>query len=99
MRSTTLYQVLASSLVLMASALVWSHFSAESTVGHDPRAAGDRRAAGRLRDRRGRAVMGVAGGELLIRTIVLLYAVDSKLAGSRLLVTHDARRVHSLQQG
>jgi uncharacterized protein len=45
------------------------------------------------------AVMGVAGGELLIRTIVLLYAVDSKLAGSRLLVTHDARRVHSLQQG
>jgi uncharacterized protein len=28
------------------------------------------------------ALMGVAGGELLIPTIVLLYAVDVKLAGS-----------------
>ena len=28
------------------------------------------------------AIMGVAGGELLIPTIVLLYAVDTKLAGS-----------------
>ena len=28
------------------------------------------------------AIMGVAGGELLIPTIVLLYGVDTKLAGS-----------------
>jgi uncharacterized membrane protein YfcA len=29
--------------------------------------------------------MGVAGGELLIPTIVLLFAVDTKIAGSRFL--------------
>jgi uncharacterized protein len=33
------------------------------------------------------AVMGVAGGELLIPTIVLLYAVDIQLAGSLSLPT------------
>lgn len=31
------------------------------------------------------AIMGVAGGELLIPTIVLLYGLDIKLAGSRSL--------------
>jgi uncharacterized membrane protein YfcA len=34
------------------------------------------------------ALMGVAGGELLIPTIVLLYAVDIKVAGSLSLACH-----------
>jgi hypothetical protein len=39
--------------------------------------------------------MGVAGGELLIPTIVLLFAVDIKIAGSLSLMVslhHHARR-------
>ena len=42
------------------------------------------------------AMMGVAGGELLIPTIVLLYGVDTKVAGSLSLsgvIADDAGRV------
>ncbi|WP_204040347.1 hypothetical protein [Acrocarpospora phusangensis] len=37
------------------------------------------------------AIMGVAGGELLIPTIVLLYAIDMKTAGSLSLLVAFAR--------
>jgi uncharacterized membrane protein YfcA len=82
MRSGTLYRVLAGLLVLMAVALVASH--------HGPLEGLDVTGAGQvvLGVIAGfligvvAAVMGVAGGELLIPTIVLLYGLPIKLAGS-----------------
>jgi uncharacterized membrane protein YfcA len=82
MASATLYRVLAGLLVLMAAALAANH------IGTLP--AADLPVLGRvaLGVLAGvgigavAAIMGVAGGELLIPTIVLLYAVDIKLAGS-----------------
>jgi uncharacterized membrane protein YfcA len=82
MRSATLYKTLAALLILIAIALSFSHFGHLETV-----ALGSvtRTAAGVIA---GfgigvvAALMGVAGGELLIPTIVLLYAVDIKIAGS-----------------
>ena len=83
MRAATLHKVLAALLVLMAAALVWTHLT-PSTQSLDLPApvlavlglvAGF--AIGVVA-----AVMGVAGGELLIPTIVLLYGIDIKIAGS-----------------
>lgn len=82
MRSTTLYRVLAVLLVVIAAALAANH------IGTIPEAhlipwvrvvVGI--VAGALIGIVA-ALMGVAGGELLIPTIVLLFAVDIKLAGS-----------------
>lgn len=82
MRSATLYKVLAVLLVLIAAALALSHFTSVGPLDLNPV----------LRTIIGviagvgigivAALMGVAGGELLIPTITLLYAVDIKLAGS-----------------
>ena len=82
MRTTTLQKVLAVLLVLMATGLVWTHASSITTValpGILQAAVGlvSGFAIGVIA-----AVMGVAGGELLIPTIVLLYGIDIKLAGS-----------------
>ena len=82
-RTDTLHKVLAALLVLMAAALVWSHLSLASHSLNLPGpalallglVAGF--AIGVVA-----AVMGVAGGELLIPTIVLLYGIDIKIAGS-----------------
>jgi uncharacterized membrane protein YfcA len=83
MRATLLYRVLALLLVLIAAALVVTHF------GHFGAAAS---LSPLLRTVLGvvagaaigvvAALMGVAGGELLIPTIVLLFGVDIKIAGS-----------------
>jgi hypothetical protein len=82
MRSATLYRVLAALLVLIAAALASSHLGHLDplTIQPVPRAiigllvgVGIGVVA---------ALMGVAGGELLIPTIVLLFAVDIKIAGS-----------------
>lgn len=82
MRSSTLYRVLAVLLVVIAAALAANH------IGTIPEAhlipwvrvvVGI--VAGALIGIVA-ALMGVAGGELLIPTIVLLFAVDIKLAGS-----------------
>ena len=82
MRSTTLYRVLAGLLVLIAVALVASHVG---TLGRLPLSpvvqAGAGVVVGVLIGIVA-AIMGVAGGELLIPTIVLLYGADIKLAGS-----------------
>jgi len=82
MRSRTLYRVLAVLLVLIAVTLVLTHLGdvrpSDITGGWQVVAgvvAGV--AIGVVA-----ALMGVAGGELLIPTIVLLYAVDIKIAGS-----------------
>lgn len=82
MRSATLYKVLAVLLVLIAVALASTHLTQVGTLDLEPW----------LRTIIGiiagvgigivAALMGVAGGELLIPTIVLLFAVDIKIAGS-----------------
>jgi uncharacterized protein len=79
-RSATLYQVLAVLLVLIAIVLAWNHFGDLNPSHAESRpllglAAGV--GIGIVA-----ALMGVAGGELLIPTIVLLFAVDIKIAGS-----------------
>jgi uncharacterized membrane protein YfcA len=82
MRSKTLYRVLAGLLVLIAVALAANHAGTIPAAHLDPIP----RAGAGLVAGVGigvvAALMGVAGGELLIPTIVLLYAVDIKLAGS-----------------
>ena len=68
--------------MLIAAALAWSHFGNLEPLSVDPvwrtiigvfAGVGIGVVA---------ALMGVAGGELLIPTIVLLFAVDTKVAGS-----------------
>lgn len=82
LRNATLHKVLAVLMVGMAAALVITHTTA---VGSAALSASVQMAAGVLV---GfgigvvAALMGVAGGELLIPTIVLLYALDIKTAGS-----------------
>lgn len=82
MASESLYKVIASLLVLIALALAANHLG---TIPDLDLPTGAQVVAG-LAAGMGigivAALMGVAGGELLIPTIVLLYAVDVKLAGS-----------------
>ena len=82
MASATLYRVIAALLVLIAVALAANHLG---TIPELDLPAGAQVVAG-LAAGLGigivAALMGVAGGELLIPTIVLLYAVDVKPAGS-----------------
>lgn len=86
MRSTTLYRVLAVLLVLIAAALVVTHLGHLGTLSL---AGGTRIACGVLA---GlvigvvAALMGVAGGELIIPTIVLLFGLDIKIAGTLSLI-------------
>lgn len=82
MTSRTLYRVLAVLLVLIAITLVATHLGDVRPTGID---GGWQLLAGVVAGVAIGAVaalMGVAGGELLIPTIVLLYAVDIKVAGS-----------------
>ncbi|MEU1861797.1 sulfite exporter TauE/SafE family protein [Streptomyces gardneri] len=82
MRTATLYKVLAALMVVMAAALVATHVT---TVGSLALPLWVQVICGVLA---GfgigvvAAIMGVAGGELLIPTIVLLFALDIKTAGS-----------------
>ncbi len=82
MSSTTLYKVLAILMAAMAAALVLTHVTPLEGLGlHGPARATAGVAAG-FGIGMVAAIMGVAGGELLIPTIVLLYAIDIKTAGS-----------------
>ncbi len=82
-QSSTLYRVIAILLVGIAAVLL---------VGHDPNAAGHPLFTGPLQAAVGvvagfgigvvASLLGVAGGELLIPTIILLFGADVKLAGS-----------------
>jgi uncharacterized protein len=82
LRSSTLYKALAMLLVLIAIALAVNHFGHLESLELESLT---RVVAGVIA---GfgigvvAALMGVAGGELLIPTIVLLYALDIKIAGS-----------------
>ncbi|MBR1041147.1 sulfite exporter TauE/SafE family protein [Bradyrhizobium viridifuturi] len=83
LKSETLYRIIAALLVMIAVILV---------VGHDPRGAGHPLLEGPGQIIAGvvagvvigvvAALLGVAGGELLIPTLVLLFGCDIKLAGS-----------------
>ncbi|MFI8194547.1 sulfite exporter TauE/SafE family protein [Streptomyces sp. NPDC085946] len=82
MRSATLYKVLAALMVLMAAALVITHTPALDTLtlplwARIPAGVATGFGIGVVA-----AIMGVAGGELLIPTIVLLFGEDIKTAGS-----------------
>ena len=86
MRSATLHRVLAALLVVIAAALALDHAGVVQPLELVPAVrvlAGV--AAGAVIGVVA-ALMGVAGGELLIPTIVLLFAVDLKTAGSLSLV-------------
>jgi uncharacterized membrane protein YfcA len=83
LRSETLYKVIAVLLVGIAAILLF---------GHDPVSAGNTLASGSLQVVLGivagfaigvvASLLGVAGGELLIPTLILLFGADIKLAGS-----------------
>lgn len=80
MASRTLYRVLAALLVLMAAALAADHVAVLHPVVLPELAqlvAGVLAGIGIVA-----ALMGVAGGELLIPTIVVLFGIDIKTAGS-----------------
>lgn len=83
MKSRTLYRVLAGLLVVIAGVLAVSHSTALSQTanftGWTPFLAGLVAGFGIGIVA---SLMGVAGGELLIPTLVLLFGVDLKLAGS-----------------
>ncbi|MBK6012601.1 sulfite exporter TauE/SafE family protein [Streptomyces sp. MBT53] len=82
MRSSTLYKVLAALMVLMAAALMATHLTTVETLVLPLRARVPCGVVAGFGIGVVAAVMGVAGGELLIPTIVLLFAVDIKTAGS-----------------
>jgi uncharacterized protein len=82
MRSATLYRILAVLLVLIAVALAWNHFDDLNPLDLHPLPRALLGLAAGVGIGIVAALMGVAGGELLIPTIVLLFAVDIKIAGS-----------------
>ena len=82
MRSTTLYRVLAALLVLIAVALVTGDTGTVGTLSLSPVVQAVTGVAAGFLIGVVAALMGVAGGELLIPTIVLLYGTDIKPAGS-----------------
>ncbi|WP_308108850.1 sulfite exporter TauE/SafE family protein [Streptomyces antimicrobicus] len=82
MRSATLYKVLAALMVLMAAALVLTHTTPLGTLALPLWARVPAGAAAGFGIGVVAALMGVAGGELLIPTIVLLFGEDIKTAGS-----------------
>jgi uncharacterized membrane protein YfcA len=81
LRSRTRYRVLAVLLVVIAAVLVLGHGAHGSAGLHGPVLVIVAVVAG-LGIGAVAALMGVAGGELLIPTIALLFGVDLKLAGS-----------------
>ncbi|GAA3395586.1 sulfite exporter TauE/SafE family protein [Streptomyces roseoviridis] len=82
MRGATLYKVLAALMVLMAGALVATHSTTAGALALPAWARVTCGVAAGFGIGVVAAIMGVAGGELLIPTIVLLFAVDVKTAGS-----------------
>lgn len=86
LRTITLYRVMGVLLVAMAVALVGTHLGTVGTLGIDGPVQVVAGIAAGVGIGIVAAVMGVAGGELLIPTIVLLYGVDIKVAGSLSLI-------------
>lgn len=86
MRSATLYKVLALLLVLIAIALAATHLGHVEPLALPPAIRVVVGVVAGVAIGIVAALMGVAGGELLIPTIVMLFAVDIKIAGSLSLV-------------
>lgn len=82
MRSATLYRVLAALLVLIAAALLGTHFGSLDPLALPSAAVVVAGVVAGLLIGIVAAIMGVAGGELLIPTIVLLFGLGIKVAGS-----------------
>ncbi|GIJ52393.1 UPF0721 transmembrane protein [Virgisporangium aliadipatigenens] len=82
MRSGTLYRVLAALLVLVAVALIANHTATPRQLSAAPAAVVAIGVVAGFGIGVVAAIMGVAGGELLIPTIVLLFGTDIKTAGS-----------------
>ncbi|MFB9485332.1 sulfite exporter TauE/SafE family protein [Streptomyces filamentosus] len=82
MRSSTLYKVLAVLMVLMTAALVVTHTTALDALALPLWAQVPAGVVAGFGIGVVAAIMGVAGGELLIPTIVLLFGQDIKTAGS-----------------
>ncbi|MEU9959781.1 sulfite exporter TauE/SafE family protein [Streptomyces sp. NPDC050982] len=82
MSSSTLYKVLAALMVLMAAALLATHLTTVGTLALPLRAQVPIGVVAGFGIGVVAAIMGVAGGELLIPTIVLLFGLDIKTAGS-----------------
>jgi len=82
MATRTLYRVLAVLLVLTAVALLSTHLGRVQPADLDGAAQAIAGVLAGAAIGTVAALMGVAGGELLIPTIVLLYGVDIKIAGS-----------------
>ncbi|GGT73054.1 MULTISPECIES: sulfite exporter TauE/SafE family protein [Streptomyces] len=82
MRGSTLYKVLAALMVLMAAALLVTHSTSLGTLALPLWARVPSGGVAGFGIGVVAAIMGVAGGELLIPTIVLLFGVDIKTAGS-----------------
>ncbi|WP_405830168.1 MULTISPECIES: sulfite exporter TauE/SafE family protein [unclassified Streptomyces] len=82
MRSSTLYKVLAALMVLMAAALLLTHATTLDALALPLWAQVPCGVVAGFGIGVVAAIMGVAGGELLIPTIVLLFGVDIKTAGS-----------------
>jgi uncharacterized membrane protein YfcA len=82
MRSATLYKVLAALMVLMAAALLVTHTTTLDSLALPLWAQFPAGVAAGFGIGVVAAIMGVAGGELLIPTIVLLFGEDIRTAGS-----------------
>ncbi|MGA5193988.1 TSUP family transporter [Streptomyces exfoliatus] len=82
MRSATLYKALAALMLLMTGALVLTHTTTLNTLTLPLWAQIPAGVAAAFGIGVAAAIMGVAGGELLIPTIVLLFGEDIKTAGS-----------------
>ncbi|MEV5551650.1 sulfite exporter TauE/SafE family protein [Streptomyces sp. NPDC052309] len=82
MRSATLYKVLAALMVFMAAALVLTHTTTLGTLDLPLWAQVPAGVAAGFGIGVVAAIMGVAGGELLIPTIVLFFGENIKTAGS-----------------
>lgn len=82
MRTATLYRVLAVLLALIAVVLVSTHLGTVDELGLDGAVQVIAGVVAGYLIGLAASVMGVAGGELLIPTIVLLYGIDVKTAGS-----------------
>jgi uncharacterized protein len=82
MASRTLYRVLAVLLVLIAAALLVTHLGSFDPLDLAPAVRIPIGVVAGFAIGVVAALMGVAGGELLIPTIVLLFGIDIKIAGS-----------------
>ncbi|MFC5291270.1 TSUP family transporter [Actinokineospora guangxiensis] len=82
MRTATLYKVLSALMAFMAAALIITHLTSLSSLALPAPIQTAAGVAAGFGIGVVAAIMGVAGGELLIPTIVLLYGIDIRTAGS-----------------